>query len=103
MEFYCRRFTLQCTNSLYAFPTSFVDLVSTEVENSHCFYPSFHFAPSLTLLQNMKCYLFKFTAPKRINFAGKLEEDDSVTKVFIAEKQQKNILNFSLDLLILKE
>ena len=30
-------------------------------------------------------------------FAGKLEEDDSATIFFIAEKQQKTILNFSLD------
>ena len=29
-------------------------------ENSHCFRPNFHFAPSSTVLQNIKCYFFKF-------------------------------------------
>ena len=38
--------------------------------------------------------------PKKINFTVKLEEDDGVTMFFIAEKQQKTILNFSLDSLI---
>ena len=33
----------------------------------------------------------------------KLEEDDGATIFFIAEKQQKTILNFSLDSLILTE
>ena len=37
--------------------------------------------------------------PQKINFTGKLEEDDGATMCFIAEKQQKTILNFSLDLL----
>ena len=37
------------------------------------------------------------------NFLGKLEEDDDTTMSFIIEKQQKAILNFSLDSLILKE
>ena len=32
--------------------------------------------------------------PQQTNFTGKLEED-SVTMFFIAEKQQKSILNFS--------
>ena len=32
--------------------------------------------------------------------AGKLEEDDGVAMLLIAEKQQKNISNFSLDSLI---
>ena len=35
--------------------------------------------------------------PQQINFAGKLEEDDGAIMVFIAEKQQKIILNFYLD------
>ena len=40
---------------------------------------------------------------QQINFVGKLEEDDGATMLFIAEKQQKTILNFSLDLLIVTE
>ena len=35
--------------------------------------------------------------PQQINFTGKLEEDDSATMLFIAQKQQKTIPNFSLD------
>ena len=38
--------------------------------------------------------------PQKINFTGNLEEDDGATMFFIAEKQQKTILNFSLDSLI---
>ena len=41
--------------------------------------------------------------PQKINFIGKLEEDDSAAMLFIAEKQQKIILNFSLDPLIVTE
>ena len=41
--------------------------------------------------------------PQQINFVGKLEEDDSAIMLFIAEKQQKTILNFSLDSLIVAE
>ena len=37
------------------------------------------------------------------NFIEKLEEDDGARMFFIAEKQQKAILNFSLDSLIVKE
>ena len=37
---------------------------------------------------------------QQIDFVGKLEEDDGATMFFIAEKQQKTILNFSLDSLI---
>ena len=35
--------------------------------------------------------------PQQINSVGKLEEEDGATMFFIAEKQQKTILNFSLD------
>ena len=35
--------------------------------------------------------------PQKINFVGKLGEDDGVTMFVIAEKQQKTILNVSLD------
>ena len=35
--------------------------------------------------------------PLQINFTGKLEEDDGATMFFIAEKQQKAVLNVSLD------
>ena len=38
--------------------------------------------------------------PQQINFTGKLKEDDGARMFFIAGKQQKAILNFSLDLLI---
>ena len=40
---------------------------------------------------------------QQIKVVGKLEEDHGATIVFIAEKQQKTILNFSLDLLIVTE
>ena len=45
----------------------------------------------------MQVFLNKF------NFTGKLEENDDVTMFFIAEKQQKNILNFHLNLLFVRE
>ena len=41
--------------------------------------------------------------PLQINFTGKLEEDDGATMFFIAEKQQKAVLNISLDSLIVRE
>ena len=41
--------------------------------------------------------------PQQTNFIGKLEKDDGATIFFIAEKQQKAILNFSLDSLIAPE
>ena len=37
------------------------------------------------------------TIPQQINFIGKLEEDEGAIMLFIAEKQQKTILNLSLD------
>ena len=40
---------------------------------------------------------------QQINFVGKLEEDDGATMFFIAENQQKTILNVSIDLLIVAE
>ena len=40
---------------------------------------------------------------QQINFVGKLEEDDGPTMFFITEKQQKTILNFSLDSLTVVE
>ena len=40
---------------------------------------------------------------QQINFAGRLEEDDCAIMFFIAEKQQKTILDFSLDSLIVTE
>ena len=33
--------------------------------------------------------------PQKINFTGKLEKDDGAAMSFIAEKQQKSILDFS--------
>ena len=41
--------------------------------------------------------------PQQINFRRKLEEDDGAVMLFIAEKQQRTILNFSLDSLIVTE
>ena len=41
--------------------------------------------------------------PQQINFAVELEEDDGATMFFIAEKQQKTILNFSLDSLVVTQ
>ena len=41
--------------------------------------------------------------PQKINFIGKFGEDDGATIFFIAEKQQKTTLNFSLDSLIVTE
>ena len=41
--------------------------------------------------------------PQQINFVVELEEDDGATMFFIAEKQQKTILKFSLDSLIVTE
>ena len=41
--------------------------------------------------------------PQQIDFNGKLEEDYGVKMFFIAEKQQKIILNFSLYPLIVTE
>ena len=40
--------------------------------------------------------------PQQINFVGKLEDDDAKV-FFITEKQQKTVLNFSLDPLIVTE
>ena len=41
--------------------------------------------------------------PQQIDFTRKLEKDDGATLFFIAEKQQKEILNFSLNSLIVTE
>ena len=41
--------------------------------------------------------------PQQISFVGKLEEDHGVTNFFIDEKEQKIILNFFLDLIIITE
>ena len=41
--------------------------------------------------------------PQKKDFFRKLEEDNSVTIIFIAQKQQKTIRNFSLDSLIVTE
>ena len=41
--------------------------------------------------------------PQQINFAGKLEEVDVATMLFVSEKQQKTIINFSLNSLIVTE
>ena len=41
--------------------------------------------------------------PQQVNFTVKLEDDGDATMFFIAEKQQKTILDFSLDSLIVTE
>ena len=41
--------------------------------------------------------------PQQINFVGKLEEDGGAAMFFVAKEQQKTILNFSLNLLIISE
>ena len=41
--------------------------------------------------------------PQQINFVGNLEEDDGTVIFFIVENQQKTILNFSLNSLIVSE
>ena len=41
--------------------------------------------------------------PQQINFIGKIEEHHDATMFIIAEKQQKTILSFSLDSLIVTE
>ena len=41
--------------------------------------------------------------PRQINLPGKLGEDDDAAMSFIAEKQRKTILNFSLDSLIVTD
>ena len=38
--------------------------------------------------------------PQQINFIGKLQKDNAATMFFVAEQQQKTILNFSVDSLI---
>ena len=38
--------------------------------------------------------------PQQIDFTGKLEEDDGAAMFFIALNQEKTILNFSLDSVI---
>ena len=40
---------------------------------------------------------------QQINFVENLEKDDGATIFFIAEEQQKTILNFSLDSLIVTD
>ena len=41
--------------------------------------------------------------PQQINFVRKLEKDDGAAMIFIAEKQQKTVLKFALDLLTITE
>ena len=41
--------------------------------------------------------------PQQINFIGKLEEDDGLTMLLLLKSSKKNILNFSLDSLIITE
>ena len=41
--------------------------------------------------------------PQQTNFVGKLEKDDGATTFLVVEKQQKTILNFYLDSLIVTE
>ena len=66
----------------------------------------------LDYLYHQKCYkrigidLSKQTntsIPQQTNSVGKIKEDGGATMFFIAEKQQKTILNLSLDSLIVTE
>ena len=41
--------------------------------------------------------------PQQINFTGKLGEEDRATMFFIAEKQEKTVLNFSSNSLFVTE
>ena len=41
--------------------------------------------------------------PQQTDFAGKLEEEDHATMIFITKRQQKIIVNFFLDSLIVTE
>ena len=41
--------------------------------------------------------------PQQTNFVGKLEKDNGAKMFFIAKKQQKTVLDFSLDSLIIKK
>ena len=41
--------------------------------------------------------------PQQINFTGKLEENDGATSFLLLKSNRKNILNFSLDSLIITE
>ena len=43
------------------------------------------------------------TISQQINFVGKLEKEHGATMFFVSEKQQKTILKFSLDSLIVTE
>ena len=43
------------------------------------------------------------TIPQQINFTGKLDKDNGAAILVIDEKQQKTILNFSLDSLIITD
>ena len=59
------------------------------------------------IIKNIKNFLAQIYQDKqvrvflnKINFIGKLEEDDGATLFVIAAKQQKTILNFPLDSLI---
>ena len=62
----------------------------------------------LDYLYHQKCYKLigidlsrqkNETILQQINFVGTWEEDDIATMFFVAEKQQKPILNYSLDFL----
>ena len=44
-----------------------------------------------------------WSIPQQINFIGKLQEEDGESMLFVAETQQKFIINFSIDSLNLKE
>ena len=54
------------------------------------------------MILQQEIYLYHQYSSK-INFTRKLEEDDGVAMFFVTEKQQRTILNFSLDSLIVTE
>ena len=45
----------------------------------------------------------KMSIRQQFNFVGKLDKEDGATMLFVSEKQQKTIQNFSLDSLIATE
>ena len=66
----------------------------------------------LNYLYHQKCYKLigidlsrqtNISISQEIIFVGKLKKDDGATMLFIREKQQETILNFSLDLLFVTD
>ena len=66
----------------------------------------FYYSYQRNYYKRISVYLSRQTntrIPQQNYFIEKPEENDDATLCFIAEKQQKSILNFSIDSLIVKE